>query len=400
MELPRVTIGGKHFIGEVATRGAHCDDCAPPPVDLYDPPVMRPFLLPFEEFQPYLERIWNNPRQTNRRHFRQQCEEELAAYLGVDHIALTASGTAALELALQSLELEGEVITTPFTFVSAAHSLQGCNLRPVFVDIDPATGTLDPGAIEQAISSQTSAILAGHCFGHPCQIQRIAEIADHHALKVVYDGWHASYARYGYERGDLACLGLPATHAFSAFEGGAIVCADAHAKARIARLRDFGFSDAFSGHATGANANMGEFQAAFGLLQLRHADELIAKRGAIVARYAAGLQAVDGVHLFEPEEGWQLNPSYLPMLLDDGLANHREELSSRLLGGGIHARPYFWPLACDHSIYRDLPSAMANLPAARGLSRRILCLPLCPDLPAHHVETAVAIIAHFAAAYR
>ncbi|TCM20832.1 dTDP-4-amino-4,6-dideoxygalactose transaminase [Novosphingobium sp. PhB165] len=371
-----------------------------PPVDLDDAPVTRPFLPPLSEFLPYLEGIWANRWLTNAGPFHQQFEEELAAYLGVEHVALTSNGTAALELVLRALDLKGEVITTPFTFVATTHAIQSCNLRPVFVDIDPKTGNLDPELIEQAITSETCAILPVHCFGHPCGTERIAEIAAAHGLKTLYDGAHAFNVRRDGKSlltaGDATCLSFHATKVFNTFEGGAIIC-DAPLKARIAQLRNFGFSNATSVDAVGTNAKMSEFQAAFGLLQLKYADEVIARRGAISARYTAGIREIAGIDLFQPEPGWQLNHSYYPMLLADHLADRREELCERLRARGIHARAYFWPLVSDHSVYRDLPSARADMPVARSFARRILCLPLYPDLAPRHIETAIGIIRDFCA---
>lgn len=372
-----------------------------PPIALDDAPVTRPFQPPLEEFLPYLEGIWANRWLTNAGPYHQQFEEELAAYLGVEHVALTSNGTSALELALQALDLTGEVITTPFTFVATTHALRSRNLQPVFVDIDPLTGNLDPEMVERAITGRTSAILPVHCFGHPCRTDRIAEIAKAHGLKVIYDAAHAFNVRRDGESllraGDAACLSFHATKVFNTFEGGAVVCADAATKARIARLRNFGFSDAYSVEAVGTNAKMSEFQAAFGLLQLKYADEVIARRAAIAGCYTAGLSAIDGVTLFAAEPGWQLNHSYYPLLLDDRLGAHREELCARLLAAGIHARPYFWPLVCDHSVYRHLPSAASHMPVARRFAKSILCLPLYPDLAPRHVENAVGIIADFGA---
>ncbi|WP_395397412.1 DegT/DnrJ/EryC1/StrS family aminotransferase [Novosphingobium sp. BL-8A] len=375
-----------------------------PPIDLDDAPVTRPFLPPLDEFLPYLEGIWANRWLTNAGPYHQQFEEELAAYLGVDHLALTSNGTSALQLALLALDVTaGEVITTPFTFVATTHVLQLAGLQPVFVDIDPKTGNLDPEMVERAITPRTSAIMPVHCFGHPCRTDRIAEIADAHGLKVVYDGAHAFNVRRNGESllraGHATCLSFHATKVFNTFEGGAIVC-DAGTKARIARLRNFGFSDAFSVDAIGTNAKMSEFQAAFGLVQLKHADHVIARRAAIAGQYSAGLRTIDGLALFEAEPGWQLNHSYFPILLDDGLALRRDELCARLLAAGIHARPYFWPLVCDHSVYRHLPSASSHMPVARSFAKRILCLPLYPDLAARHIETAVAIIDDFCARTR
>ena len=409
MELRKVAIDGNVLAGEHVARktgGVIADSPSgkarrAPPIDLDDAPVTRPFLPDLDEFQPYLEQIWANRWLTNAGPLHQQFEEELTAYLGVKHIALTSNGTAALELALQALDLQGEVITTPFTFVATTHAITRCNLRPVFVDIDPTTGNLDPEMIEQAITADTKAIMPVHCFGHPCQTQRIAEIAEKHGLKVIYDAAHAFNVRQDGESlllsGDAACLSFHATKVFNTFEGGAVVCDDVRTKAKIEQLRNFGFTNAYSVDAIGTNAKMSEFQAAFGLLQLKYADEVIARRGAIAARYVAGLQPIEGIELFTPKPGWRLNHSYFPMLLEDRLADRRDELCSRLLAAGIHARPYFWPLISDHSVYRDLPSAMGGLPVARNFARRVLCLPLYPDLAVHHVDRAVSIVGELCA---
>lgn len=409
MDLPKIAPSGMLVIGEHEAEdyggtllGSLCQERhRPPPIDLDDAPVTRPFLPPLEAFQPYLERIWANRWLTNAGPFHQQLEEELAQYLGVDHIALTSNGTSALQLALQALDISGEVITTPFTFVATTQALSACNLRPKFVDIDPKTGNLDPEKIEEAISSETRAIMPVHCFGHPCGTARIAEIAENHGLKVIYDSAHAFNVRRDGESvlrsGDASCLSFHATKVFNTFEGGAVVCTDAQTKARVAKLRNFGFADASSVDAAGTNAKMSEFQAAFGLLQLKYVDEAITRRGAISANYSAGLRAVPGITLFEAEAGCQLNHSYYPMLLDGGLADHRGDLCTKLLTDGIHARPYFWPLVSDYSIYRDLPSAKTEMPVARNFADRILCLPLYPDLATRHVEKAIAIIQDFCA---
>jgi dTDP-4-amino-4,6-dideoxygalactose transaminase len=409
MELPGLAGRGGTAVdecgAEIARRGvgtiASAAQHRAPPIDLDEAPVTRPFLPPLDEFQPYLERIWANRWLTNAGPFHQQFEEELAAYLGVDHVALTSNGTAALQLALQAFDLEGEVITTPFTFVATTHALRACNLRPVFVDIDPATGNLDPDAIEQAITSETRAILPVHCFGHPCRTERIAGIAASQGLKVIYDGAHAFNVRQNGESllrsGDATCLSFHATKVFNTFEGGAVVCADAGTKARVAQLRNFGFSDAYTVTAAGTNAKMNEVQAAFGLLQLKYIDQVIAGRSVVAAQYTAGLRGIAGIGLFEPADGWELNHSYYPITLEHGLAAHRDRLCELLRAASIHARPYFYPLVCDHPVYRDLPSASLDLPVARSFARRILCLPLYSDLAAHHVETAVTIIRDFAA---
>ncbi|MBO9623903.1 MAG: DegT/DnrJ/EryC1/StrS family aminotransferase [Sphingomonas sp.] len=405
MELTRVAAGRRRLTPSDNARQAESAEVASaiparaPPVDLDEAPVTRPFLPPLEEFQPYLEQIWKNRWLTNCGPFHEQLEAELAVHLGVDHLALTSNGTTALQMAFQALDLQGEVITTPFTFVATAHALRACNLRPVFVDIDPRTGNLDPAKIEQAITSDTSAILPVHCFGHPCQTNRIAAIAERHSLKVVYDAAQAFGVRRDGESllrsGDAACVSFHATKVFNTFEGGAVICPDVRTKRRIAQLRNFGFTDTYSVDAIGTNAKMNEVQAAFGLLQLKYVDEAISRRGAIAARYAATLRSLEDIELFEPEAGWQPNHSYFPMLLGERIADQRDALCARLLAAGIHSRPYFWPLVTDHAVYRHVPSAAAELLVARDFARRVLCLPLYPDLAVRHVDNAVSIVAEF-----
>ena len=358
--------------------------------------VTRPYMPPLEEFQPYLEAIWESRWLTNSGPFHQQLEKALASYLEVEHVALTSNGTTALLLALQAFGLGGEVITTPFSFIATAHALRLSNLRPVFVDIDPVTGNLDPTAIERAISPRTSAILPVHCFGHPCDVAGIADVADTYGLKIVYDAAHAFAVRLNGEsilrQGDASALSFHATKVFNTFEGGAIICNDPSIKRRVERLRNFGFAGELTVVAAGMNGKMNEIQAAFGLLQLDHVDHAIAQRAAISARYREALADVEGIALFPAQPGWQLNHSYFPLLVQESYACDRDALWQRLQTAGIFARRYFYPLISDTPVYRDLPSARAELPVARRIARQVMCLPLFPDLPGFHVERAIDII--------
>src|SRR5262249_38757633 len=209
--------------------------------------VTQPDLPPLEEFIPYLKKIWESKCLTNAGPFHEQLEKELCEYLRVEHIALFTNGTVALITALQALRITGEVITTPYSFVATSHSLVGNGIKPVFVDIDPLTLNLDPNKIEAAITPHTTAIMPVHCYGHPCDVDRIQKIADTYGLKVIYDAAHAfgvqdvrgSILRHG----DLSVLSFHATKVFNTFEGGAIVCPDAKTKLRIDHLKNFGFVD-------------------------------------------------------------------------------------------------------------------------------------------------------------
>ncbi|EGH24737.1 aminotransferase, partial [Pseudomonas amygdali pv. mori str. 301020] len=262
-------------------------------------PVTRPLLPPLEEFIPYLEHIWESRQLTNGGPFHQQLEKELAEYLGVQHLSLFSNGTRALMTAIQALRIKGEVITTPYSFVATAHSLLWNSLTPVFVDIDPGTYNLDPERIEEAITPATTAIMPVHCYGIPCDVDRIQQIADRYGLKVIYDAAHAFGVQHRGQsllnHGDLSVLSFHATKVFNTFEGGAIISPDAKTKQRIDYLKNFGFADEVTVVAPGINGKMSEINAAFGLLQLKYIDEALLKRQRIDERYRDALATVPGL---------------------------------------------------------------------------------------------------------
>lgn len=347
--------------------------------------VTQPYLPPLEEFIPYLEEIWENKWLTNAGPFHQQFEKALADYLGVEHISLFTNGTIALVTALQTLRITGEVITTPYSFVATAHSLLWNGIKPVFVDIDPKTFNLDPDKIEPAITPQTTAILPVHCYGNPCEVDKIQRIADTYGLKVIYDAAHAFGIKFRGEsllrHGDLSVLSFHATKVFNTFEGGAIVSPDAKTKQRIDYLKNFGFADEVTVVAPGINGKMSEFQAAFGLLQLRHVDNALHRRRAIDAFYRRALSDVRGIAcpLRPPET--VANGSYFPILVGKDYRLSRDALYQKLKDNGIHGRRYFYPLISDMPMYRGLPSAAAvNLPESKRVSEQVLCLPIYPAL--------------------
>lgn len=347
--------------------------------------VTRPVLPPLEEFIPYLQQIWDNRILTNNGPFHKQLEQALCEYLRVDHLALFANGTIALVTALQALRIGGEVITTPYSFVATAHALLWNNIKPVFVDIDPATCNLDPDRIEEAITPQTTAILPVHCYGNPCAVERIQQIADTYGLKVIYDAAHAFGVRYRGEsvlrHGDLSVLSFHATKVFNTFEGGAIVCPDAKTKQRIDYLKNFGFADEVTITAPGINGKMSELNSALGLLQLRHTDCALASRRQIEARYREGLTGVAGIAMLPRPAETIGNSSYFPVLVGDEYPLSRDALYLRLKDAGIHGRRYFYPLISDMPMYRGLPSAKGdNLRIAGSIAKRVLCLPIYPDL--------------------
>ena len=362
--------------------------------------VTQPYLPPLEEFIPYLEKIWESKILTNGGPFHEQLEIALCEFLGVEHIALFTNGTIALVTALQALRITGEVITTPYSFVATSHSLLWNGIKPVFVDIDPNTLNLDPEKIEAAITPQTTAIMPVHCYGHPCNVKAIQKIADNYNLKVIYDAAHAfgvqdeqgSILRYG----DLSVLSFHATKVFNTFEGGAIVCPDAKTKTRIDQLKNFGHVGEVTVVAPGINGKMSEFNAALGLLQLKHIDKALSQRNEIDCAYRDRLKGVKGIRCLDDSGEKVSNYSYFPILVEPDYPFSRDELNQKLKENGIHPRRYFYPLISNYPMYRGLLSANCeNLPFATAVSRQILCLPIYPDLNLRVVDEITDFIAFF-----
>jgi dTDP-4-amino-4,6-dideoxygalactose transaminase len=359
--------------------------------------VTQPYLPPLNEFLPYLERIWESRQLTNGGPLHEEFECKLAEYLGVDHLSLFANGTLALVTALQALRITGEVITTPYSFVATAHALLWNGIRPVFADINPATYNLDPERIESAITPQTTAIMPVHCYGNPCDVERIQHIADIHGLKVIYDAAHCfgvkqddrSILRFG----DLSILSFHATKVFNTFEGGAIVCPDIKTKRRIDFLKNFGFADEVTVVAAGINGKMNELQAAVGLLQLQHVDELIAQRQNIDVLYRQRLQNVRGIELLDIPRNVVWNYAYFPIRVKAEYSVSRDLLYWRLREHDIFCRRYFYPLISDMPMYRGLPSANEdNLPIARQTAQEVLCLPMFPEMTEEQVVRVADLV--------
>lgn len=359
--------------------------------------VTQPSLPPLEEFLPHLERIWQSRQLTNNGPYHQQLEHALCEHLSVPYISLFANATIALVTALQALRITGEVITTPYSFVATAHSLLWNGIKPVFVDVDPYTLNLDPTKIEAAITPQTAAILPVHCYGNPCDVERIQQIADNYGLKLIYDAAHAFGVKHGgasvLAHGDLSVLSFHATKVFNTFEGGAIISHDAKTKRRIDHLKNFGFADEVTVVAPGINGKMSEFNAALGLVQLKHIEDAVRRRHAIDACYRAGLAQVRGIHCLPFLSDDSANHAYFPILVEPEYPLTRDHLYQMLKEHGIYARRYFYPLISDFPMYKGLPSANAdNLPVARRASNQVLCLPIYPDLELEVVDKVIGLI--------
>jgi len=360
---------------------------------MFDKPiyVTQPFLPPLEGLQEYLKDIWESKWLTNNGKYHQLLEKALCDYLGVKYISLFSNGTLALITALQALKISGEVITTPFSFVATTHSLWWNNIKPLFVDIDPETFTLDPGKIEAAITPKTTAILPVHVYGNPCKVEEIQNIANKYGLKVIYDAAHTFGVKVNgtpiANFGDLSVLSFHATKIFNTFEGGAIVCHDEKTKKHIDSLKNFGLVDEITVVEPGINAKMNEFQAALGLLQLKYIDNSIERNKQIVYVYRQGLRDVRGITVLEDIDKVQHNYSYFPVLIDkEKYGKSRDDVYEGLKKKNIFTRRYFYPLISQFPTYKELESAKPGLmPVAEKVAKDVLCLPIYPALDAEKV---------------
>jgi dTDP-4-amino-4,6-dideoxygalactose transaminase len=348
--------------------------------------VTQPALPPLEEFIKYLRQIWETKILTNNGPYHQQFEKELTDYLGVRFISVFANGTLALMTALQALRITGEVITTPFSFVATTHALWWNNIKPVFVDIEPVHYNIDPEKIEAAITPQTTAILPVHVYGNPCKLDDIQKISDTYGLKIIYDAAHAfgvtingnSILNYG----DLSILSFHATKSFNTIEGGAIICHDEKTKKRIDFLKNFGFADELTVIQPGINAKMNELQAAYGLVQLKHIDDYIAKRKAVSELYRSKLSGIKGIRTINDIKGIKHSYTYFPIMIDSQIfGQSRDEIYDKLMKENIYGRRYFYPLISQFPSYRGLLSSNPeNLPVASRIAGQVLCLPIYPNL--------------------
>lgn len=360
--------------------------------------VTSPLLPGLEEFNEVLKEIWASKWITNNGRFHKLLEKELAAYLRVPYISLFTNGTLPLIIALQALRISGEVITTPYSFVATTHSLWWNGIKPVFVDIDPTTGNIDPNKIEAAITPKTTAIMPVHVYGKPCDIQHIQEIADKYGLKVIYDAAHA----FGVETngtsilnaGDMSTLSFHATKVYNTIEGGALVVHDEVTKKRIDYLKNFGFAGETEIVASGINSKIDEMRAAYGLLNLKQVDVAIEARHQVAIRYRNALRNVSGISFFDDMPGVKHNYSYFPIFINaDEYGIARDELYFKMREQNVMGRRYFYPLISTFTTYRGLPSAAPeNLPEAHKMADSVICLPMHHALSEKDVERVLNCI--------
>lgn len=360
--------------------------------------VTSPLLPDLEEFNAMLKEIWDSRWITNNGQFHKQLEKELAEYLGVPYVSLFTNGTLPLLTALQALRVTGEVITTPYSFVATTHCIWWSGCRPVFVDIDPATGNLDPEKIEAAITPKTTAIMPVHVYGKPCDTQRIQAIADKYGLKVIYDAAHAFGVEVSGESilnaGDMSTLSFHATKVYNTLEGGALVMHDEQTKKRIDYLKNFGFAGETEVIAPGINSKMDEVRAAYGILNLRQVDDAIEARHQVAIKYRDALRNVVGITFMEDMPGVKHNYSYFPIFIDaEKYGMTRDELYFKMKDKGVLGRRYFYPLISEFSTYRGLPSAAKeNLPNAHIIANSVICLPMHHALREEDIERTLNVI--------
>ena len=359
--------------------------------------VTRPFLPPLDEFCQGLSEVWENRWLTNNGPILDRFTRQLGNFFETDNLCLFNNGTLALQIALQGIELSGEVITTPFTFVATTHALFWNKIRPVFVDIEPDYYTLDPEKVEAAITPWTTAILAVHVYGHPCKLNVLADIARRRNLTLIYDAAHAfgvtvngrSIAHYG----DLSMFSFHATKLFHSIEGGMLIFKDSGLKQKFDYLKNFGFKNDLEVVMPGTNAKMNEFQALMGETVLKYMPEIISARQQIYQRYQAALRDIPGIKLPPPlPNGVAYNYAYMPIEVDEkqfGIS--RDSLYADLKRYNVFARRYFYPLLTDFACYQSV-SVTDPLLVARAVAKRIITLPIYSGLADQDVDCICDII--------
>lgn len=359
--------------------------------------VTRPFMPPLADFCKGLEEVWGNRWLTNNGPLHKRYAGEMSRFFGTESLSLFTNGTLALQIGLQGLHITGEVITTPFSFVATTHALYWNKIRPVFCDIEPDYYTLDPEKVEAAITPWTTAILAVHVFGYPCNLEALADIARRHNIKLIYDAAHAfgvkvdgqSIAHFG----DLSMFSFHSTKLYHSIEGGLLVFPDPALRSEVDYLKNFGFKNEVEVVMPGTNAKMNELQALMGLSVLKYVPEIIEKRKLISDLYRERLEKVPGIHL-PPQlpENVEYNYAYFPVeVTEREYGMSREQLYENLKKYNVFTRRYFYPLICDFSCYQNVP-VPDPLNVARGVASRILTLPIYFELELEQVEKICSII--------
>lgn len=350
----------------------------------------------FDEYVKEIKEMWDSHWITNMGPKHRQFQMDLIKYLGVPNIELLTNGHMALELTLQAMNLQGEVITTPFTFASTTHAIVRNGLQPVFCDVDPITYTIDVKKMENLISDRTCAIMPVHVYGNICNIDEIDRIANKYGLKVIYDAAHTfgeTYKGIGIGNfGDASCFSFHATKVFNSIEGGAVCYKDSYLGNALYELKNFGIHGQEEISAVGANAKMNEFCAAMGICNLRHIDSNIAKRKQIDKCYREYLEGIEGLILKPVQENVKSNYAYFPVIFEEKIfGSGRNEVMEKLAENGIGARKYFYPLTSEFSCFHGEYNVLMT-PVARHISRRVLTLPMYANLSLENVQRICSIV--------
>lgn len=366
-------------------------------------PYTRPSMPPMEEYIEEIQAMWETHWLTNMGDKHELFRNMLRSYLGVNNIELLTNGHMAIELALQALDMpEGEIITTPFTFVSTVHAIIRSGFTPVFCDIDPKDFTINPDKIESLITERTRAILPVHVYGNICHIDRIQEIADQYGIKVLYDAAHAFGAEYKGKGigcyGDACCFSFHATKVFNSIEGGAVSHNDADFGERLHLIRNFGIRNATEVDEIGPNAKLNEFAAAMGICNLRHIDAEIKKRRNIDKKYRKILGDVKGLRLNAAREDVDPNYAYFPVVIEKEFPCSRDELYEKFLNENKFVSRRFYPLVSTFNCFHGAFDASAT-PVAMSLSEQALMLPLYSDLSDADAEKICSVILRHAKRY-
>lgn len=358
--------------------------------------VTRSSIPDFKEYCEEIKELWDSHFLTNMGVKHKQLEKELENYLKTENITLFTNGHLALECVIAAFDFEkgSEVITTPFSFSSTTHAIVRNGLTPIFCDINSEDFTIDVTKIESLITEKTCAIVPVHVYGNLCDVEEIERIAKKHNLKVIYDAAHT----FGVEKdgrgvasfGDASMFSFHATKVYNTIEGGAVTYSDTTLKKKLNDLKNFGITGPESVEYIGGNAKMNEFQAAMGICNLRHVDAEILKRRAVVERYRARLENIEGIKLSPIQEGVKPNYAYFPVVFDN-YKYTRDEVFDKLGKENIIARKYFYPLINDYECYRDKYSSK-DTPIAKYISDRVLCLPMYADLELEVVDKICDII--------
>lgn len=356
--------------------------------------VTRSSMPEFEEYVEEIKELWESHWLTNMGSKHKKLESKLIEYLEVPNVTLFVNGHLALECAIASMNLTGEVITTPFTFASTTHAIVRNGLTPVFCDINPDTYTIDTSKLESLITEKTSAIIPVHVYGNVCDVNKIEEIAKKHNLKVIYDAAHAFGVTVNGKGigtyGDASMFSFHATKVFNTIEGGAITYNNSELTKVLNELKNFGITGPETVEYIGGNAKMNEFQAAMGICNLRNLDNDIKKRKIIFERYRERLNGIKGIKLVEGQEGVKSNYSYLPALFD-GFKMDRNEVMEKLASENIYTRKYFYPLVNNFECYKNRFDC-SKTPVAEYVANRILTFPLYSDLSVEDVDRICDII--------